>query len=689
MRVGAALDSGSASVFQPLIAAATRARRQIASQGKAAADETTRAVDKAAKDQAKAVERSAKQQAKAATDAAKQRARDEALIVKNTVRMIEQGYKRQEEARKALLSAGGRILGGVGGAAFGLAQRGIGKGASVAADLVRESLETQAIATRVSINARGAGKGFVDPSTLRREFEGTAMATPGIKADDIGLATQRYVDLTGDIDTARSSMQTFATVASATGAKVEDVATAAASLGSKFDVKSVGDMQKVMAGLAFQGKGGAMTLADLAAQFQRLAAAGAAFGLGKGPEAVAKLGGVLQIARQGTGNARQAATAVENIFASLTQKSGKSLYGKNGEKRDLNEVLAERVSKAGGNDMASKTAALMKFFGKQGYRGVTPLLAEYRRASEGKSGTEAQKAGYDAVLKMLNDMASTGGQWSELMKDAGMQQTTLSAQLTGAWETLKAATGERLAPALVGLASKLMSDGKALDLFIAAIDKAADGINGLATLLQRMGFLSGGSATEKAKAADAKSVVASQELKHLTAERAGIQEDVTLSPEDKWQALHKKDEEIAAKKVEAEALLDKANTRKQFAAELGEKVDGIKSGAISPERASELYADEGEMSGHRAGHQSNDLLDALLELTKAAGFGVDFKQSDAVQGALGESGAQQELRHASEEHARAAAALKESADAIKEGAAALKGAGGPGSGSTTGPTPLR
>src|SRR5262249_5344521 len=150
---------------------------------------------------------------------------------------------------------------------------------------------------------------------------------------------------------------TFASVASATGASVEDVAKAAASLSAKFDLKTAADMQKVLANLAFQGKGGAMTMADMAAQFQRLAAAGAAVGLGKGPEAVAKLGGVLQIARQGTGNARQAATATENVLAALTQKAkahGVSLTDKTGKQRDVNAVIADVVAKAGGMDVGAK-----------------------------------------------------------------------------------------------------------------------------------------------------------------------------------------------------------------------------------------------------------------------------------------------------------------------------------------------
>ena len=97
---------------------------------------------------------------------------------------------------------------------------------------VRESLETQNIANRVSINARMPGQQGVSADTLRKEFERAAISTPGQSASDVGRATQAYVDLTGDLDTARSSMQTFATVASATGASGLSTATSVRSAAS-------------------------------------------------------------------------------------------------------------------------------------------------------------------------------------------------------------------------------------------------------------------------------------------------------------------------------------------------------------------------------------------------------------------------------------------------------------------------
>jgi hypothetical protein len=103
-------------------------------------------------------------------------------------------------------------------------------GATVMA--ARQAYQLEEAATRISINARQAGQDFVDPRVLRREFQDTAQASPGISAIDVADAVQQFITVTGDLDTARKSQKTFATVASATGSSVGDVAQAAGGISS-------------------------------------------------------------------------------------------------------------------------------------------------------------------------------------------------------------------------------------------------------------------------------------------------------------------------------------------------------------------------------------------------------------------------------------------------------------------------
>lgn len=366
---------------------------------------------------------------------------------------------------------------------------------------VRESFKLDDIARRVAINARAAGAEGANHTGLRASFEKTAINTAGIKSEDIGEATSKFVDLTGDLDAATKNMQTFATVASATGASVQDVAVAAASLGQKFNVKGVADMQKVMAILTFQGKGNALMMKDLAGQFQKLAAAGAAFGLGQGPEAVAKLGGLMQVARGGTRSAQSAGTAVENIFKQLVAKApklaaiGVKTTDKTGAKRDIDTILAETVTKMGGTNMAAKEQGLSKFFGAQGYRGITPLLAVFREAFDkskagGGSTKDAQQAGQDAVTEKLRLATEATSDFSEVEKDAANAQQSVGAQLTSAWESVKASVASDLMPAVASAATAFAKMAPTLiDTVLPVFIGFAQGVSGIFNELVAFGIV--------------------------------------------------------------------------------------------------------------------------------------------------------------------------------------------------------
>lgn len=596
--------------------------------------------------------------------------------------------KKQEAARSKMLSAGGRALGNVAMAGvhgvIGLGRRAVGAGVGLADAAVHESLATQAIATRVSINARGAGQQGADPTMLRKEFEAAALANPGVKAEDVGKGAQAYVDLTGDLDTARRSLLTFATVASATGATVVDVATEAASLGSKFDIKSVADMQKVMAGLAFQGKGGAMTMKDLAAQFQKVAAAGAAFDIGKGPEAVAKLGGLMQIARSASKSPQAAGTAVENVFKALTTKGALlkkdhvDVYDKDGGKRDINTILAEAVSQVGGSSLEKKNAGLTKIFGTQGMRTINPLISAYTDAARGKTGKDAQAAGYDAVMDKLTKMATIAADWSEIVKDAGEAQKDAGAQVEGAWQRVVAAAGDRLAPALGQLATKLTTGG-GLDLFIGALGHAAEGVEAFAALLERLGLISGGTHAEKAEAAGKREVAAQKMMDSMGGESA-------------YKGMSEKDQEAYRR---LSTVRDKAHVEanEEGTANRGLASDVKNIGTAGSQE--DLDIKTNAAYSNAGGNQAVGGIATFLSL-------ISPTLGDAAGGALGEDTSQRSVRHAAMDQGAkldeaaakhsdaagktAAAADKLSAAADKLGAAGL---GGAPPGSTTGPAPVR
>lgn len=397
-----------------------------------------------------------------------------------------------EQAAERSKAAWVKSMSGIGGAVADLTVGATMRVGGMATDAIggaaRQAMKLQEIANRVSINARGAGQEAVDPTMLRKEFENVAIATPGIKSEDVGEAAQAYVDLTGDLQTARDNMQTFATTASATGASIKDVATAAASLGKQFDVKSAEDMKMVLANLTQQGKGGAVTMKDLAAQFQKLAAAGHAFGLDKGPGGVAKLGGLLQIARTSTKTPAAAATSVENILSGLVTKTkildaaGVATYDKKGNRRDVQDILVDAISKlGGGGNLKAKDALLSQVFGKQGGRGVAPLVGTYKDVYQSTKGTDAEKqaAGVEALRNAFKLATDASSDFGENTRDAAQAQKDSSAKLNAAWESIKANVGDKLLPPLAKLADTVSRNADAFNPLINAAGGLLDVINAI------------------------------------------------------------------------------------------------------------------------------------------------------------------------------------------------------------------
>lgn len=340
----------------------------------------------------------------------------------------------------------------------GLVSRAADALASMTTGAIRESMHLDDIARQVSINARGAGEDFKDPTKLRKSYEDIAISTPGIKSDDIAEASQAYIDFTGDVKTAESSLKTFATVASATNASVKDVALAAASFGEKFKVSDPEEVKKLFAVLIFQGKGAKLTLEQMGKAAQSLAPAAAAFGVESGVTGIAKTGALLQIARAGTGSAAQATTGARNILTGLKLRSkkyaGVDVYDKDHNVRDVNQVLAETIAKAGGTNPAAKDAALAKIFGRgAGMQAVSPLISAFTDASRAAGGGKTgQQAGLDAVLEKLRKLSDVTDMFSEVEKDAAFAQQSTSAQLIGAWEAVKATLANDILPALKDMA---------------------------------------------------------------------------------------------------------------------------------------------------------------------------------------------------------------------------------------------
>lgn len=350
-------------------------------------------------------------------------------------------------------------IGRVGAAAVGLS------GAALTSASLGQALQLDEMTRRLAINSRGPGQAGANPEELRKKFTNLGIET-GIAPEQLAGGAMKYVSKTGDLTTAMANMKTFAVTAQATGASVEDIASAAADLSEKFDIKTTEDMGKALAVLTFQGKRGAFELKDMAEQFPEMAAAAQRAGM-TGVKGMQTLGGLAQIARQSTGSGAEASTAVQMMLTQLTTKSGQLHSGEalGGQKvdvfeggdptkkaRDIPTVISEVISKSHGNQQQ-----LAKLFDVRGLRAVSPLIKAYHDAADSTTGTAAQKeaAGKANVLRKIQVASDSGGSWADVEADAADAMKATSVQLEQLKIRLENAAASAFFPALQNLTPHL------------------------------------------------------------------------------------------------------------------------------------------------------------------------------------------------------------------------------------------
>jgi hypothetical protein len=426
-----------------------------------------RRIERGAQSEIRSLERKLEREAALEKRSAEKVQRQKLAIIRSgaraAVRHEQAAAKRLEEARagrrSAFRSAGGRLIGGVAGALGGLALAGAGTAAYMTGRALSQGSALQEQALRLSIQGGGGAEGA---TALRKRFQQTAMDVRGVSAEDVAGGVSAFVTKTGRVDVADDMQRVFAEIAMATGATATDIGDAAADLFEKFDVQSMEEMNKALATLAVQGKRGAFELKDAATQLPKLAAAAQRFGIGKGAESVAVLGGLTQIARSATGSPEQAASALEATFRQLSAKAvdlnkfGVKLSGPDGQKRDIRDILAETIANVtdkgalqkGLSGTDAKMVGLQKVFGEEGIRAISPMIARFNEAVA--NGEDGMKALHD----MMNGAIDAGDAESEMRRDLASAQTAASAQLTFAWETFKSTVSDSLLPVVGELAGK-------------------------------------------------------------------------------------------------------------------------------------------------------------------------------------------------------------------------------------------
>lgn len=380
----------------------------------------------------------------------------------------------------------GRIPGQLKGLALGGAVAGGTLAAGVGGAAIKDAFALQAIANRISINSRKHGEEFIDPTTLRKEFEATSLATNGvISAQEVAAGQQKFISKTGNIAQSRAFATTFAKTAAATDTSYEAVASAGAELAQKFKIETAKEMQDALASITFGGKEGAFELTDAAAKYAKLASAGATFGLDKGVGGVRTLQGLSQIAMSSTGDRDTATSAVEAMFRQIVTNSGdiKGLGvdvftdASHTKTRSIEQLLPEILAASGGDKVK-----LQKIFGDEGKRAINPLIDTFTSAygsATGKNGRQATAAeraaaGKAAVNAQLQSSINAPGTFADIEKDAAQAAANPAAKFSAVWERLTAAMADKMVPALERMIDKIEVSQGAIDMFVGTFEALLD-----------------------------------------------------------------------------------------------------------------------------------------------------------------------------------------------------------------------
>lgn len=298
--------------------------------------------------------------------------------------------------------------------------------------------EMRAVTTEAQKMALSTGLSF---DQIARGFE--ALAAQGRKMADI-----------------RAFMPSVAATAQASGADVADIANSAGAVSEQLGI-SAKRMQAAFDIMVQAGNEGKFELKDMARYLPSLAPAAAAVGL-KGEEGLKRLVAMLQVIRNQTGDAQEAATSLQNIFTKMESKEttkhfkefgvdlGKAMGKARAEGRDLVTVLTELADQALKGDL-SKVPRI--FADTEFARGMRALLS--------------QKGAVDALVNGALSKAEGSVQTAlgRVLEDSKAKIDAMS----NSWETFKARLGEAVSPAAVPLLDTL---SRSLKTITDAVDEA-------------------------------------------------------------------------------------------------------------------------------------------------------------------------------------------------------------------------
>jgi TP901 family phage tail tape measure protein len=321
-----------------------------------------------------------------------------------------------------------------------------------AASAVREYADLERTYTRLGLTANASREEMVK---VRQE----AQALANKVAMPLDSITRGYESLAAQgrkLKDIQEFMPSVAATAQASGAEVVDIANTAGAVGDAFKITAK-EMQNAFDIMVKGGQEGKFELKDMAQYLPSLAPSGAAVGL-KGQEGLSQTVAMLQVIRNQTGSAEEAANALKNVYQKMESEETANKFKKFGI--DLRKEMAG-ARKEGKN--------LLSFFvelsdkAMKGDLSKIPQLFSDMQVSTGMRALLSQKGAVERLMDILKD---SGGTVESNLKRVLEDSKTGVDRLSGSWSKFTNQLGESLSipavPLLEGLTNTLqkLSDAK-------------------------------------------------------------------------------------------------------------------------------------------------------------------------------------------------------------------------------------
>lgn len=348
---------------------------------------------------------------------------------------------------------------------------GAATGVSVFAIGAKDALAFNKQLTRLNMNSKGA-VGPIDK--VRRSVLNMSRET-GVAKEELLAAAAGFTAVTGKGEDAIQVMDVLAKVQRGTGAEMSDLSAVAGALVNTIDVDPA-QMEEAFSILIKGGKAGSVELSDLSAIMAELAPQIRDFGEGgtTGVAAVEELGAALQVVGKGAGSPAQAATQLQALLGSFSQKRTFKALGKrgikvfdektiNGKKVKQLRAFDDIIEQIANSEIAQDPTLIAEAFGRK----------------------EAQKA--------LKSLIRVPGFWrkirdetkgaNDVTEDYEAFNESAAAKAEIAWNSAKVALAEAFTPERVEALSGALV--KVLNVAVSIIDALSSIARGLSSFQSR------------------------------------------------------------------------------------------------------------------------------------------------------------------------------------------------------------